>query len=305
MTAPGARAVVTVSWTCSRRPAPSSARRSRSSRRCAYPLTSAAMCTSSASASAATAHTSSTTSPERTTSRPPRSRRPASRSAQAIGEERQPVRGGEPGLGPPPGHARTAAPPGGPAWPAARSGGWSCSRRSEVNRTTETFMTCAPGTNRARVPGAVDQPPDAGARPVGASACAGRRPSRCCGPCRRTPRVEGRDAPPVEVAQQAVRVEQRPLAVAGAPAPPGVVRLGVHLQPGQTRQPHLRAQPQQTAGLDLLDPPEVQRVAHPQPCRVPAARGAARPRRRAGPASRAPPRRAGRSTSRCRRRSPR
>lgn len=78
-------------------------------------------------------------------------------------------------------------------------------------------------------------------------------------------RVEGCDRPPVGVAGQSVRVEQRPLAVVRAAL---AVRGDRQLQPGQARQSHLGAQSQQPPRFDLLDPPEVQRVADPQPRRV-------------------------------------
>ena len=91
VTAPGATAVTTESWTTSLRPCPSRTFLSRSSRRCAYALTPPAMCTASAPVSAATPATASATSPDRTTRRPPHARSAASRSRQAVREERFPV----------------------------------------------------------------------------------------------------------------------------------------------------------------------------------------------------------------------
>lgn len=73
------------------------------------------------------------------------------------------------------------------------------------------------------------------------------------------------------MAGQAPGVEHRALPVAHPAGGAVPDRLHPHLQPGQARQPHLRAQPQQLAPLDLLHPPEVQRVAHPQPPGVAAA----------------------------------
>ncbi|CAG6398206.1 hypothetical protein SCOCK_660024 [Actinacidiphila cocklensis] len=84
-------------------------------------------------------HTSSTTSPVRTTRRPPRSRRPASsparqsaRKAARLGTA-NPVRS----------MARSRTNSGSTSSApdrAARSGGWSCRRRSLVNSTTGTLM---------------------------------------------------------------------------------------------------------------------------------------------------------------------
>ena len=55
---------------------------------------------------------------------------------------------------------------------------------------------------------------------------------------------------------------------AAAARPPSAVVFHVELQPGQPGQPHLRPQPQQAAGLQLLDPPEVEGVADVETARV-------------------------------------
>ena len=95
-----------------------------------------------------------------------------------------------------------------------------------------------------------------------------RPPARCCGPSRRRRSPwNGADRPPVGVAGQPARVEQRALDVRRALGR-AVVGLDAQLQPGQAGQPHLGPQPQQPPGLDLLDPPEVQRLADVQPVRV-------------------------------------
>ncbi len=149
VTAPGASTVVTASWTCSRQPRAPSADRRCSSRRCAYALTSAAMCTSSASASPATAHTCATRSPDRTTSRPPRSRRPASRSRRQSASRASRLGAANPAAS----TARSRTNSGTTAAErprAARSGGWSCSRRSRVNRTTDVTMALLAGGSGRR-----------------------------------------------------------------------------------------------------------------------------------------------------------
>ena len=56
------------------------------------------------------------------------------------------------------------------------------------------------------------------------------------------------------------------------------VTAHAHLQPSEAGQPHLGAQPQQPSRFDLLDAPEVERLADIQPIRVAPARGAS-PRR--------------------------
>ena len=54
-----------------------------------------------------------------------------------------------------------------------------------------------------------------------------------------------------------MRVEQRPLGVDR----PVAVAAHAQLQPGEAGQPHLGAQPQQPLRFDLLDAPEVERLA--------------------------------------------
>src|SRR4051812_23680709 len=60
---------------------------------------------------------------------------------------------------------------------------------------------------------------------------------------------------------QASRLEHRALRVRRLLAG----HIDAQLQPGATRQPHLGAQPKQMSRLDLLDSPEVDGVATPQP----------------------------------------
>ncbi len=104
--------------------------------------------------------------------------------------------------------------------------------------------------------------------PASATAVRPRR-GRCCGPCRRR-RRRGRARRSTSTRGRADRGGGTGPA-AGSGYGLASSSSGVHLQPGQARQPHLRPQPQQMAALDLLDAPEVQRVADPQPVRVPAA----------------------------------
>ena len=115
--------------------------------------------------------------------------------------------------------------------------------------------------------------------------------------------VERGDRPPVGVPGQPVRGEGGPLPQHGRRSPVAVFH--VELQPGQAR-----------AAASRRAAAAAGRARSPRPARSPGRRrrraragragpAAGRPRRPAGPASRAPPRPAGRSTSRCRRRSPR
>ena len=80
--------------------------------------------------------------------------------------------------------------------------------------------------------------------------------------------VEWCDRPPVGVPGEAARLEDRPLAVGRAPV--GVL-ADRQFQPGQARQLHFCAQPQQRARRDRLHPPEVQRVPDNQVDRIAAA----------------------------------
>ena len=64
---------------------------------------------------------------------------------------------------------------------------------------------------------------------------------------------------------QSARMEDRPLPVGGW------VALDGHLEPREPRQSHLGAKSQHVPGLALLDPPEVQRLAHHESVGVPAA----------------------------------
>ena len=124
---------------------PSSARRSRSSRRCAYALTSGRQVhLVGVRLGRRPAHTC---SDDVAPNAPPAVRRARAdrRRGRADSRRGRPAgwaRRNRPG--PRPGPARTAARPAGPPSRAARSGGWSCSRRSEVNRTTETLMGTPP-----------------------------------------------------------------------------------------------------------------------------------------------------------------
>ena len=73
--------------------------------------------------------------------------------------------------------------------------------------------------------------------------------------------VKRRNRPPVSMTGEPARPEDRPLAVGRHPV---IVLAHRQLQPGQARQLHLRAQPQQFSRLDRLHPPEVQGVAGEQ-----------------------------------------
>ena len=86
-------------------------------------------------------------------------------------------------------------------------------------------------------------------------------------------RVGVRDALPVHVARETLWQEQRPLLVSAG----GTVRYRAHLQPRATRQQHLGAQSQQPASFDLLDPPEVHRLADPAADAGPAGHGVGPP----------------------------
>ena len=126
---------------------------------------------------------------------------------------------------------------------------------------------------------------------------------RCCGPCRRTPRAWNGQTAHQYACPASPCGWKRARCRVHACRPP--VGRDPQLQPGQARQPHLRAQPQQTARADLLHPPEVQRVPDPQPSRVPAAAAQPHPADQPVQPARAPPRPAGRNTSRAPRRCPR
>ena len=135
------------------------------------------------------------------------------------------------------------------------------------------------GEQHDRGPRRLLRPPSAHRRPSGGAAgvsvgVAAERALRVmlrAMPPKTTP-WNGRDAPPVRVAEQPVRLEQRALPV-DACAPAVLVGDG-QLQPGEARQPHLGAQPQQPA-----------RARSPRPARSPASRrpaagrGSRRPRR--------------------------
>jgi hypothetical protein len=101
-----------------------------------------------------------------------------------------------------------------------------------------------------------------------------------------------------------------PAARAGGTAPVGCVDRQVaslrmpNFQPGEAGQPHLGAQPQQPFRFDLLDAPEVERLAHKQPIWVAPAPAPATPPMNLSirPRTLHP---SGKETSRARRRSPR
>ena len=186
------------------------------------------MCTSSASASAATLHTSATTSPERT-------HQPAAPLAQPGVE----VAPGSP-RGTPAGWARRtrrASTAG-----SRTNSGTTCRRRRappaaadgraaagrQVNRTTETVMTRHSGASGADPLDPVDVGSRRRRRRVAgrrlrqargairrAARALGRRPRDVAGHAAEHHGVEGGDAPPVGVAQQAARMEQGALPVAG------------------------------------------------------------------------------------------
>src|SRR5436190_147799 len=67
------------------------------------------------------------------------------------------------------------------------------------------------------------------------------------------------------VAGERARLEDSPLAVGGHAV---MVPANCQLEPGQARQPHLRAQPQQRSRRDGLYAPEIQRVADEQVSRI-------------------------------------
>src|SRR5947208_15079330 len=70
------------------------------------------------------------------------------------------------------------------------------------------------------------------------------------------PPVERRDGPPVEMAGETARLEDGALRVRR----PGAIGVDVQVQPRDTGQPHLRAQPAQVSRPDLAVAPEVDGV---------------------------------------------
>src|SRR4051794_38806569 len=73
--------------------------------------------------------------------------------------------------------------------------------------------------------------------------------------------VERSHRPPVELPQQAAGVEPRLLPEHGATL---LVVLDGEVEPGETGQPHLGAEPEQPLVVHLLDAPPVDGVADPQ-----------------------------------------